>query len=217
MNITDKRIIWKEKSDFELILTINNFIEKHEIVSARSYQQYLKEYPKEAPGMWFIANKYGSWEQLLKVLGKARYNRYRWNEFSDKELIDLVLEFNSENAIESQGSYEKQIVGKNMPSLSTLKKRFKDVRFLFKRIDNNKLLTNFELFLELKNEIYKLGMESSLSMNEFRLKNTNPLLPSTFTIMRKTNRNWEELMNEIGFNYKKIKVEKLSKNLRQHK
>ncbi|EJM6035836.1 hypothetical protein NOQ67_002146 [Enterococcus faecalis] len=217
MNRSDKRIIWKEKSDFELILTINNFIEKHEIGSARSYQRYLKEYPKEAPGMWFIANKYGSWEQLLKVLGKVRYNRYRWNEFSDEDLTDLVLDFNSENNIKSQGSYEKQIVGKNMPSLSTLKKRFEDVRFLFRRMDDNKQLTNFELLSELRDEIYKLGMESSLSMDEFRLKNTNPLLPSPFTIMRKTNRNWEELMEEIGFNYRKIKVKKLSGNLKKNK
>ncbi len=39
-------------------------------------------------------------------------------------------------------------------------------------------------------------------------------LPSVDTIMRRTNKNWEELMFEIGYDYRKIKIEKLVKNLR---
>lgn len=39
MDKIDGRIIWKNQSDLKLILTINNFIEKHGIISTRQYQK----------------------------------------------------------------------------------------------------------------------------------------------------------------------------------
>ena len=132
---------------------------------------------------------------------------------TDSELKKVVLSFIHEHNIKSQRKYEKKIVGENLPSLSTLRKRFGNVRFLCKKINEKKQVTNFQLLMALKNEIYHLGLEGSLSMEEFRKQNTNPTLPSPMTILRKTNKSWEELMTEIGFDYRKIKVEKLTKNL----
>lgn len=60
-------------------------------------------------------------------------------------------------------------------------------------------------------------MEDSLSMTEFNKKCTNGKLPSIMTIMRRSNKTWEELMKEIGFDYRSIKVEKLSQNLKNVK
>ena len=39
MKQNDGRIIWKNQSELKLILTINEFIEKHGITSSRQYQK----------------------------------------------------------------------------------------------------------------------------------------------------------------------------------
>lgn len=41
MKQNDGRIIWKNQSDLNLILTINQFIEKYGIKSSRQYQNKL--------------------------------------------------------------------------------------------------------------------------------------------------------------------------------
>jgi len=80
-------------------------------------------------------------------------------------------------------------------------------------MDDKKQVSDFQLLTELKNEIYYLGLKESLSMTEFRKQSKKTNLPSPITILRRTNKNWEELMTEIGFDYRKIKVGKLTKNL----
>lgn len=65
-----KNTIWKAKNDLELMLLIKNFIEEYEIVTVRDYQKSLTKHPKAAPSMWFILDKYGSWDELLQALGK---------------------------------------------------------------------------------------------------------------------------------------------------
>ncbi|MCO8288902.1 hypothetical protein [Tetragenococcus halophilus] len=209
----NKNAIWKSKNDLELILLINSFIEKYDIVTARDYQKALTKHPKEAPSTWFISEKYGSWDQLLENLGRPSFDRYRWNKVSDEKLKELAIQFIKENGVKSQRKYEKETVGKDLPSLSTLKKRFGDVHFLFKNMEDKKQISDFQLLEELKNEIYYLGLEESLSMEEFRKQSKNPDLPSPITILRRTNKSWEGLMTEIGFDYRKIKVGKLTKNL----
>jgi len=116
--------IWKGKNNLELALLINDFIEKYNIVTTRDYQEALTKHPKEAPSTWFISEKYGSWDQLLEGLGKPYFDRFRWNKISDVKLKELAIKFIKENEIKSQRKYEKEVVGKDLPSLSTLKKRF---------------------------------------------------------------------------------------------
>lgn len=92
-----------------------------------------------------------------------------------------------------------------------------DVRPLFKKHLEESLVvpTNFELLLELKKEIIRLELEQDLSMTTFKQKNQSPQLPSVDTIMRRTNKNWEELMSELGYNYREIKREKMKRNLKR--
>lgn len=52
-------------------------------------------------------------------------------------------------------------------------------------------------------------------MTTFKQKNQSPQLPSVDTIMRRTNKNWEELMSELGYNYREIKREKMKRNLKR--
>lgn len=214
MKSSDQRVIWKEKTKISVAILITDFIEKNGVTSARSYQHELKKHPQEVPSLWFITEMFGSWEKLLVLIGKVPYDRYRWEALTDDELEELVTTFNKENNILSQRSYEKNTVGENMPSLSTLRKRFEDIRFLFRGNRTKSELSDFEQLALLKTEIIKLNLEKSLSMTEFRKKCSNPNLPSVDTIMRRTNKNWEELMSEIGFDYRKIKIEKLTKNFR---
>lgn len=77
--------------------------------------------------------------------------------------------------------------------------------------------TNFELLLELKKEIIRLELEQDLSMTTFKQKNQSQKLPSVDTVMRRTNKNWEELMSELGYDYREIKREKMKRNLLQKK
>ncbi|GEQ50242.1 hypothetical protein [Tetragenococcus koreensis] len=214
MGKTKRHIIWKEKSDLELILLINKFIEKYDIVTTRDYQKALTKHPKEAPSTWFITQKYGSWESLLQALGKVRFNRYRWNQYTDEELKEIVVSYIQKNNIKSQRAYEKKIPGENMPSLSTLKKRFSDMNILFERRKTKQNAIDFMVLYQLKQEIIDLGLEENLSMTEFRKKTKNRALPSVDTILRGTNLSWEALMEKIGYDYRKIKVEKLTKNLK---
>lgn len=79
----------------------------------------------------------------------------------------------------------------------------------------NKRLTNFEILLELKNEIIRLNMEDDLSMTKFQNYSKSKQLPSVYTIMRRTNKTWEELMSEIGYDYREIKIKKQRNNLRR--
>lgn len=84
------KTIWKEKSDLELILIINDFIGKHKITSVRSYQEKLKEYPAKSPSLWFIMERFNSWDNLLNMIGKEKNHRYQWNAYNDDELEKIV-------------------------------------------------------------------------------------------------------------------------------
>ncbi|MCI1134672.1 hypothetical protein MOP89_02540 [Enterococcus gallinarum] len=213
MKQNDGRIIWKNQSDLKLILTINEFIEKHGIKSSRQYQKKLSENPNSAPSMWFINKKYGSWENLLISIGKENTGYGKWSRMSEQELLEIVESFIKCEKISSQRMYEKKSVEKDIPSLSTVKKRLGDIRPLFKEKNDESRFTDFELLLELKNEIIRLNLQDDLSMTKFRKLVQSPKLPSVDTIMKRTNKNWEELMAEIGFDYRRIKVFKQRNNL----
>ena len=213
MKQNDGRIIWKNQSDLKLILTINEFIEKHGIKSSRQYQKKLAENPNSAPSMWFINKKYGSWENLLISIGKENTDYGKWSRMSEQELLEIVESFIKCEKISSQRMYEQKSVGKDIPSLSTVKKRLEDIRPLFKEKNDGPRFTDFELLLELKNEIIRLNLQDDLSMTKFRKLVQSPKLPSVDTIMKRTNKNWEELMAEIGFDYRRIKIYKQRNNL----
>ncbi|RGW62883.1 hypothetical protein [Enterococcus durans] len=217
MKQNDGRIIWKNQSDLKLILTINEFIEKHGIKSSRQYQKKLAENPNSAPSMWFINKKYGSWENLLISIGKENTDYGKWSRMSEQELLEIVESFIKCEKISSQRMYEKKSVEKDIPSLSAVKKRLGDIRPLFKVKNEKPSFTDFELLLELKNEIIRLDLQDDLSMTKFRKLVQSPKLPSVDTIMKRTNKNWEELMTEIGFDYRRIKIYKQRNNLSKTK
>lgn len=217
MKQNDGRNIWKNQSDLKLILTINEFIEKHGIKSSRQYQKKLAENPNSAPSMWFINKKYGSWENLLISIGKENTDYGKWSRMSEQELLEIVESFIKCEKISSQRMYEKKSVEKDIPSLSTVKKRLGDIRPLFKVKNEKPSFTDFELLLELKNEIIRLDLQDDLSMTKFRKLVQSPKLPSVDTIMKRTNKNWEELMTEIGFDYRRIKIYKQRNNLSKTK
>ena len=217
MKQDDGRIVCKNLSDLIQILLINQFIEKHEIKSSRQYQRKLLENPNSAPSMWFINQKYGSWKNLLVSLGCDNGEYGKWAKISEKDLLKIVESFITVEKITSQRMYEKRSVGKDVPSLSTLKKRFGDIRYLFRKNTEKSSFTDFELMLELRNEIVRLKLQDDLSMTKFRKLVQSPKLPSVDTIMKRTNKNWEELMTEIGFDYRKIKINKQRNNLSKKK
>ncbi|HAP5748602.1 TPA: hypothetical protein IU268_002577 [Enterococcus faecalis] len=210
----DKLIVWKDQSDLKIILTISQFIETYEIKSSREYQKQLSKNPNSAPSMWFINNKYGSWNNLLNSIGVDNSGSKKWARMETDELIKVAQIFIDSEKIKSQRVYEKKSTGKDVPCLSTLKNRLGDIRFLFKK-EVNKRLTNFEILLELKNEIIRLNMEDDLSMTKFQNYSKSKQLPSVYTIMRRTNKTWEELMSEIGYDYREIKIKKQRNNLRR--
>ncbi|HGF7609877.1 TPA: hypothetical protein QFP63_002009 [Enterococcus faecium] len=210
-------MVWKNQSDLKLILLINQFIEKHGIKSSRQYQRKLSENPNSAPSMWFINQKYGSWKNLLVSLGCDSGEYGKWAKISEKDLLKIVESFITVEKVTSQHMYEKRSVGKDVPSLSTLKKRFGDVSPLFRRKTEEPSFTDFELMLELRNEIIRLKLQDDLSMTKFRNLVQSPKLPSVDTIMKRTNKNWEELMTEIGFDYRRIKIYKQRNNLSKKK
>ena len=217
MKQDDGRIVWKNLSDLKLILLINQFIEKHEIKSSRQYHRKLLENPNSAPSMWFINQKYGSWKNLLVSLGCDNGEYGKWAKISEKDLLKIVESFITVEKITSQRMYEKRSVGKDVRSLSTLKKRFGDIRYLFRKNTEKSSFTDFELMIELRNEIVRLKLQDDLSMTKFRKLVQSPKLPSVDTIMKRTNKNWEELMTEIGFDYRKIKINKQRNNLSKKK
>lgn len=217
MKQDDGRIVWKNLSDLKLILLINQFIEKHEIKSSRQYHRKSLENPNSAPSMWFINQKYGSWKNLLVSLGCDNGEYGKWAKISEKDLLKIVESFITVEKITSQRMYEKRSVGKDVPSLSTLKKRFGDIRYLFRKNTEKSSFTDFELMIELRNEIVRLKLQDDLSMTKFRKLVQSPKLPSVDTIMKRTNKNWEELMTEIGFDYRKIKINKQRNNLSKKK
>lgn len=122
MKTTDKRIIWKDKNDLELLVLISGFINTHKIDTVRDYQEMLLTNPGKAPSLWLINDRFGSWDKMLLTLGKKPYERYKWNNYSDKELKKIVKDFIKTNNLRSQRKYEEKSVGQNVPSLSTLKK-----------------------------------------------------------------------------------------------
>lgn len=215
MKSIDKRIVWKEKNDLELLLLINKFIDSHAISTVRDYQESLANHSEKVPSLWVINSRFGSWDKMLLSLGKKPYERNRWDNYSDDELKKIVASFVSDNKIRSQRKYEKMSVGENIPSLSTLKKRFGDTRFFFAG-EKKEVISDFQMLTLLKAEIVNLGLESTLSRAEFEKLYNRSVMPSPSTIIRKTGKNWEELMEAIGFDYREIKVKRLSKNLKQN-
>jgi hypothetical protein len=133
---------------------------------------------------------------------------------NDNEIKEIVANFIESESVRSQREYERKSSGKDeVPSLYTLKKRFDDVKPLFRRKSKGNI-SDFELLFELREEIIRLNLENSLSMTEFRKKSKSDKLPSVDTIMRRTDKSWEELMSEIGFDYRSIKVKKLIRNFK---
>lgn len=214
MKTTDKRIIWKDKNDLELLVLISEFIDKHNIDTVRGYQEILVTNTGQAPSLWLINERFGSWDRMLLTLGKKPYERYKWNNYSNQELKKIVKDFIKTNNIRSQRKYEEKSVGQNVPSLSTLKKRFGDVKFFF-ATKKSETINSFEMLTLLKEEILNLGLETTLSRTAFEKLYNRSIMPSPSTIIRKTGKTWEELMETLGFNYREIKVERLSKNLKQ--
>lgn len=209
----DARIVWKEKSDLFLLTHIQQFIGENNIQSVRQCKQKLKEFPRAAPNIWFITERFGSWDKLLIQLGQGKPERYCWSKMSDEELYKVVRDYVNQEEIYSQKKYEREFANNsNVPSLFTLKKRFENLKPSFKKEKQG--ISDTALLIELHAEIVRLGLEDSLSMTELRNRTTSEKLPSVDTIMRKTGKNWEELMEEIGFDYRKIKVEKLIKNFK---
>lgn len=209
----DARVVWKEKSDLFLLTHIQQFIGENNIHSVRQYQQKLKEFPKAAPSIWFITERFGSWDKLLIQLGQGKPERYCWSKMSNEELYTVVREYVNQEEIYSQKRYERESANNpNVPSLYTLKKRFENLKPLFKKKKNS--ISDTALLVELHAEIVRLGLEDSLSMTEFRKRTTSEELPSVDTLMRRTGKSWEELMEEIGFDYREIKIEKLIKNFK---
>jgi hypothetical protein len=134
--------------------------------------------------------------------------------YSNEELYEIVQSFILTNSIRSQRMYEVKRMGKNLPSVSTLKKRFENMNTLFNKKSSAVIgATDFELLTSLKNEIIRLNLEESLSMTEFRKRYDRDALPSIDTIMRRTNKNWEELLTEIGYDYRPVKTSRLLQNL----
>lgn len=80
----------------------------------------------------------------------------------------------------------------------------------FKR-ETEASVSNFELIFEIRNEIIRLGLEESLSMIEYRNRAKSVNFPSMNIIMRKAEKSWKELMEEIGFDYRTLKIEKLTR------
>lgn len=216
MKQDDGRIVWKNWSDLKLILLINQFIEKYGIKSSRQYQKKLSENPNSAPSMWFINQKYGSWDNLLESIGIETNDYGKWAKMPEDKLMEIVESFISDEKIRSQRNYETKSVGRDVPSLSTLKKIVGDVRPLFRKKEQKNLLTDFQLLMELREEIIRLGLEEDLSMTKFRKLSRSDKLPSAITILRRTNKSWEE-MEEIGFDYRKIKIYKQRDNLSRKK
>lgn len=216
MKQDDGRIVWKNLSDLKLILLINQFIEKYGIKSSRQYQKKLSENPNSAPSMWFINQKYGSWDNLLESIGIETNDYGKWAKMPEDKLMEIVESFISDEKIRSQRNYETKSVGRDVPSLSTLKKIVGDVRPLFRKKEQKNLLTDFQLLMELREEIIRLGLEEDLSMTKFRKLSRSDKLPSAITILRRTNKSWEE-MEEIGFDYRKIKIYKQRDNLSRKK
>lgn len=214
---TDKRIIWKEKDDLELMMIIKSFIEEHEIKTSREYVKATRENPNISPGIWFINERFDSWQGLLSRIGLKKTAVTDWNKISNDELEKLVKSFIDENNISSMRQYEKICVGKNIPCRSTLKKRFENTNEFFRKKRTEDCFENeFNLFFTIKEEIYKLDLQDSLSRIEFEKRCTNPHLPSVKTIMRRTGLSWEEIMEKIGFdNYKAMRNKTRMKNLQK--
>lgn len=161
---TDKRIIWKEKDDLELMMIIKSFIEEHEIETSRDYVKATRENPN------------------LKKNAVTD-----WNKMSNDELEKLIKSFIDENNISSMRQYEKISAGKNIPCRNTLKKRFENTNDFFRKKRTEDCFENeFSLFFTIREEIYKLYLQDSLSQIEFEKRCTNPHLPSVKTIMRRT-------------------------------
>lgn len=215
MKSTDNRIVWKEKNDLELLMIVKNFIDKYEIETVREYQARLANNKGQVPSLWIINQRFSSWDKMLLSLGRKPYQRYKWDEYSDKKLEKIVKVFIEENQIRSQRKYEQKCVGENMPSLSTLKKRFGDIRPFFSS-KKEKSLNEFEMMYLLKSEIERLKLESSLSRTVFDKYYNRDIMPSPSTIIRRTGKTWEELMKEIAFEYQEIKIERITKNLKQN-
>ena len=115
----DKRIVWKDQSDLKIILTISQFIETYEIKSSREYQKQLSKNPNSAPSMWFINNKYGSWNNLLNSIGVDNSGSKKWARMETDELIKVAQIFIDSEKIKSQRVYEKKSTGKDVPCLNT--------------------------------------------------------------------------------------------------
>ena len=161
-------------------------------------------------------SKYGSWKNLLVSLGCDNGEYGKWAKISEKDLLKIVESFITVEKI-TLSVCMKKISRKRRSFIEYIKKRFGDIRYLFRKNTEKSSFTDFELMIELRNEIVRLKLQDDLSMTKFRKLVQSPKLPSVDTIMKRTNKNWEELMTEIGFDYRKIKINKQRNNLSKKK
>ena len=89
--------------------------------------------------MWFINQKYGSWDNLLESIGLEKNDYGKWAKMPEDKLMEIVESFISDEKIRSQRNYETKSVGRDVPSLSTLKKIVGDVRPLFRKKEQKNL------------------------------------------------------------------------------
>ena len=82
----------------------------------------------------------------------------------------------------------KKISRKRRSFIEYIKKRFGDIRYLFRKNTEKSSFTDFELMIELRNEIVRLKLQDDLSMTKFRKLVQSPKLPSVDTIMKRTNK-----------------------------
>jgi len=52
--------------------------------------------------VWFIIQRYGSWNNLLRKIDRKENQHYQWNHHSDEELIDIARSFIEKEQIRSQ-------------------------------------------------------------------------------------------------------------------
>lgn len=97
MKEVDRRDIWENMNELQLLLKISQFIEKNSIKTCSQYQEKLSEFPKEVPSVWFIIQRYGSWNNLLRKLIGKKINIINGITFQMKSLLTSHVHLSRKN------------------------------------------------------------------------------------------------------------------------
>ncbi|MDB1623048.1 hypothetical protein PMT97_02910 [Enterococcus faecalis] len=97
MKEVDRRDIWENMNELQLLLKISQFIEKNSIKTCSQYQEKLSEFPKEVPSVWFIIQRYGSWNNLLRKLIGKKINIINGITFQMKSLLTSHVHLSIKN------------------------------------------------------------------------------------------------------------------------